>query len=97
MDRRGVALLVVALAATAASFHVVCDLAFDCGCTWFFRGGSAHCDIQVPGPPDCPPCADRGIGALFALGLLGGWWLMARGALAVAWIASSASRRGGGQ
>jgi hypothetical protein len=69
---------VVALALTAVTFHPVCDLVFDCGCRWVFAGGADHCDIRVPGPPDCPPCANWGIGAVFGAVLLGGWLVLLR-------------------
>jgi len=38
----------------------LCDLHFDCGCTWPGLGGYQHCDIHEAGPPDCPWCADIG-------------------------------------
>jgi hypothetical protein len=75
---------VAAAALVALTFHVACDAVFDCGCTWIFAGGEAHCDIQVAGPPDCPPCADWAIGALFAAALFGGWTLALRGLLHLA-------------
>lgn len=34
----------------------LCDLVFDCGCTWFFLGGEAHCNMHAPQPPHCPLC-----------------------------------------
>ena len=34
----------------------ICDLHFDCGCTWPGLGGWSHCDIHAAGPPDCPWC-----------------------------------------
>lgn len=47
-------LAVVAIGAFA--FLPICDLIFDCGCTWPGFGDSAHCDIHTAGPPDCPWC-----------------------------------------
>ena len=51
--------LVFAVAASAASllFLDLCDLFYDCGCVSLWAGGAAHCNIQTPGPPDCPYCA----------------------------------------
>lgn len=49
------ALLVLLLGGFA--FMPVCDLSFDCGCTWPGAGSMAHCDILTAGPPDCPWCA----------------------------------------
>ena len=59
---------------TAGTAHPLCALLFDCGCRWFFAGAEAHCNIQVPGPPDCPVCAHMGIGAAFAAAVLLSWW-----------------------
>lgn len=61
--------LVFAVAAGAASllFLDLCDLFYDCGCVSLWAGGAAHCNIQTPGPPDCPYCAHPQVayGALF--------------------------------
>ena len=59
---------------TAATAHPLCALVFDCGCRWFFAGAEAHCNIMVPGPPDCPVCAHMGVGAAFAAVVLFAWW-----------------------
>jgi hypothetical protein len=56
-----------------ATFHPACNLAFRCGCAWFFAGADARCDIHVPGPPDCPPCANVFAGAAFTAALGLGW------------------------
>jgi hypothetical protein len=74
---------VLALAAAALTFHVLCDAVFDCGCTWIWTEADRHCDVHVPGPPDCPPCSDVAAGALFSAVLLGGWALVLRGVLAL--------------
>lgn len=62
-------LLVFAVAAGTASllFLDLCDLFYDCGCVSLWAGGAAHCNIQTPGPPDCPYCAHPRVayGALF--------------------------------
>jgi hypothetical protein len=58
--------LAVALAATAFTLLPICNALFDCGCTWPFQGADEHCDIHRPGPPDCPICANWGLGALAA-------------------------------
>jgi hypothetical protein len=52
-------LLAAALAVlgAAALFLPLCDLLFDCGCTWAFLGGAAHCNVHHPQPPHCPLCA----------------------------------------
>ena len=53
---RGV--LFLGAAAVAAVFFInLCHLIFDCGCVSLWAGGAAHCNIQTPGPPDCPFCA----------------------------------------
>lgn len=53
--RRALA-LTLALVATAAVFMPLCDLAFDCGCRFFFLGGSGHCNMHAAHPPHCPLC-----------------------------------------
>jgi hypothetical protein len=68
-----VAIAATALALTALTGLPICDAIFDCGCTWLFAGADAHCDIQRPGPPDCPICANWLIGGPFFAGLLAGW------------------------
>lgn len=47
---------VAALALTALVYMPLCDLAFDCGCRFFFLGGSDHCTMHAPQPPRCPLC-----------------------------------------
>ena len=65
----------------AMAIMPLCDLNFDCGCSWPWRGGMAHCDIRTAGPPDCPWCDDLSFFApamLFSYGLaLGGSFLIA--------------------
>jgi hypothetical protein len=56
------AILAVALGAFA--FLPICDLHFDCGCTWPGAGSDSHCDIHTSGPPDCPWCDHAWIGYL---------------------------------
>lgn len=46
----------IAFVVTSAVYMPVCDLVFDCGCTWPWLGGVQHCNIHVAGPPDCPLC-----------------------------------------
>jgi hypothetical protein len=67
------AVLAVATALTALTGLPLCNAVFDCGCTWFFAGGDAHCDIHHPGPPDCPLCAHWVYGAPFFGGLWAAW------------------------
>jgi hypothetical protein len=60
---------------TALTAHPACNLAFRCGCSWLWSGGTAHCNIRVPGPPDCPVCTNVLVGAPFAAALFGLWWV----------------------
>ncbi len=39
-----------------ATIMPICDMHFDCGCSWPGPGAYAHCDIHTQGPPDCPWC-----------------------------------------
>ncbi len=54
----GPALAFIAVSAIGALFFLdLCDLIYDCGCASWWAGGASHCNIQTPGPPDCPFCA----------------------------------------
>ena len=57
-----------AAGASAVFFIDYCHLLFDCGCVSLWAGGAAHCNVQTPGPPDCPFCAhgDLSFGSLLA-------------------------------
>jgi hypothetical protein len=72
------AALGVAALAAGATYLPICDALFDCGCRWFFLGGAAHCNIHHAGPPHCPVCADRLVGAAFSAGLYGAWTALVR-------------------
>lgn len=48
--------LLITLVITSVVYMPVCNLVFDCGCTWPWLGGVQHCNIHVAGPPDCPLC-----------------------------------------
>jgi hypothetical protein len=54
---RRLAAAAIALAAAAILFLPLCDLVFDCGCTWPLLGGASHCNVHAPHPPHCPLCA----------------------------------------
>ena len=54
--RRALAAAAITLVVTSVVYMPVCNLAFRCGCTWPWLGGVEHCNIHVPGPPDCPVC-----------------------------------------
>ncbi len=58
------------LGGLVAAFFVLplCDLHFDCSCTWPGLGAGSQCNIHVPGSPDCPWCAHPWI-AVLDLGL----------------------------
>ena len=64
---------------TAVLLHNVCDLFYDCGCTWLWAGGDAHCNIHEANGPHCPWCANGLGGLVTVLGLttlaemLGAW------------------------
>ena len=70
---RRAAVLALAAVLTALTGMPLCAAIFDCGCTWAFAGGDAHCDVHRPGPPDCPICANWVWGALFFGGLGAAW------------------------
>ena len=58
----GRGLLFAVAASVAAVFFIdYCHLVYDCGCVSLWAGGAAHCNIQTPGPPDCPVCAHGGL------------------------------------
>ena len=61
-------LFLAAAGVTAAFFINYCHFLFDCGCVSLWAGGAAYCNIQIPGPPDCPFCAhgDLAYGSVLA-------------------------------
>jgi hypothetical protein len=71
-NRRRLAAAALALAGAAALFLPLCDLLFDCGCTWPLLGGAAHCNVHRPHPPHCPLCAGPPVyGLSFGLAVWG--------------------------
>jgi hypothetical protein len=52
--------------------HPLCRLLFDCGCTWWWAGAAAHCNIHHAAPPHCPWCTSgqRGFAAVLLTILL---------------------------
>jgi hypothetical protein len=82
--RRRILIALAAAGLTALTFHPLCDLAFACGCRWAWAGGDAHCDIRMPGAPDCPVCADMRLGAAFTAALAAAWGAAAWGVARVA-------------
>lgn len=73
MRRRLLLTLALAAVLTAGTTHRICDLVFDCGCTWGIVGAARHCNIHAPRPPHCPACADMGTGALLTFSVFFGW------------------------
>ncbi|HVR70242.1 MAG TPA: hypothetical protein VMT87_05290 [Vicinamibacteria bacterium] len=73
MSARPLAILAIALAATAFTLLPVCDAIFDCGCTWPMWGAADHCNIHHPHPPHCPLCANWALGGLAAATLFVTW------------------------
>jgi hypothetical protein len=71
--RRRVVLGLATVALTAITALPICDAVFDCGCTWPLLGADAHCDVQHPGPPDCPVCTKPAVGAAFSAALTAAW------------------------
>jgi hypothetical protein len=68
--RRRLAAAALGLLGAAVLFLPLCNLAFDCGCTWPLLGGDAHCNVHQPQPPHCPLCAGpRVYGLAFGLAL----------------------------
>lgn len=70
---RRATLAAITVAVTSMTYHAICNLVFDCGCSWFFAGGTDTCDIHVPGPPDCPVCTNVAVGIAFTAALLAVW------------------------
>lgn len=42
--------------ATWALYINVCQLIFQCGCTWLWAGAATQCNIHRPGVKHCPVC-----------------------------------------
>jgi hypothetical protein len=64
------------LFASAAGFTGVffinwCHMVYQCGCTFMWAGGAAHCNIQQAGPPDCPWCARMDLASIAFFSVLG--------------------------
>lgn len=68
LTRRRLFAATLALVGAALLFLPLCNLIFDCGCTWPFLGGARHCNVHQPQPPHCPLCAGpRVYGLAFSL------------------------------
>jgi hypothetical protein len=80
--RRRLLLAVAAIALASVTAYPVCDLLFDCGCTWPLLGADAHCDVHRAGPPDCPVCTRPAVAAAFSAALLAAWGVLVWGAAA---------------
>lgn len=50
-----IGIFVVAVTVTCVLFVNFCNLVFQCGCTYLWAGGGAHCNIHH-GPKHCPWC-----------------------------------------
>ncbi len=65
------ALFVGAAAFTGVFFINWCHMAYQCGCTFLWAGGSEMCNINTPGAPDCPWCARADLAAIAFFATLG--------------------------
>lgn len=81
--RRRVLLALATVALAAVTGYPLCDLVFDCGCTWPLLGADAHCDVHRAGPPDCPVCTRPLVAAAFSAALVAAWGTAVWGAAAV--------------
>jgi len=71
-----IGIFALAFAVTSLWFINLCDLVYGCGCVSWWNGAAAHCNIQQPGPPDCPWCQHGGAAGYASYGLIGlaqGW------------------------
>lgn len=78
MRMRVIACGVVLGGLTFVGLLPLCDLLFDCGCSWPWTGGLAHCNIHEAGVPHCPWCvyprsADLSLAALLCAQGFGAW------------------------
>lgn len=81
--KRRLFLLASCLVATAVVYMPVCDAVFDCGCTWPLLGDWQHCNVHVPGPPDCPICTGgASLQGAFFLGIAAPLYALAHGVAA---------------
>jgi hypothetical protein len=70
--REGVWVFLPAAAVTSLLLYDFCALVYQCGCGSLWAGGSAHCNIHVPGVRHCPWCTSGNVGgSLVLLGILG--------------------------
>ena len=70
MRRRQALALVGATACVGILFIDMCDLIFDCGCTWLWAGGTALCNAHHTTGPRCRWCAHDTAGATAFLGVM---------------------------
>ena len=72
MTRRGLAIKTLILAAgvafTLAFWINWCELIYQCGCTFYWAGAAAHCNIHQGGVRHCPWCTNPVYGGV-ALGV----------------------------
>ena len=80
---RGAALTLATIVLASVTAYPLCDLVFDCGCTWPLLGADAHCDIHTAGPPDCPVCTHPPIAAAASVVLLAAWGAVVWGSAAM--------------
>lgn len=50
-----------AAALTSALFINLCDLVYQCGCSWAWAGAADHCNIHTPGVRHCPWCVEGAV------------------------------------
>jgi hypothetical protein len=70
---RRLTLAAITISLVTLTAHPICNLVTGCGCSSVFAGTTATCDIHVPGPPDCPVCTNRAVGAAFSAALVVAW------------------------
>jgi hypothetical protein len=76
-------------------FMPICDMHFDCGCSWPGPGAYAHCDIHTPGAPDCPWCASNtslllAVAVTYGSSLAAALWVAPRAPFAIVVLAGFA-------
>ena len=66
-SRHSIVLIVVSIITSLLIFILpICGFLFECGCTWIWSDGAAHCNIHDELPPNCPWCLHHGIFGLLA-------------------------------
>jgi hypothetical protein len=61
-NKRYLLLMAIAVVSASVLMPPICNLLFQCGCSWPWTTAAAHCNIHHPLPPHCPWCSHGNLG-----------------------------------